>query len=112
MNIVIVAPIAMIIIGALIKIKMPKFKSIWGFKTRLSMANEENWKIAQSALAKWSILLGIIFFVYAFIIQLLENNKILTTDIASYFRYFSIIFIILLFRFTERDLKEKSVNNI
>lgn len=112
MNMIIIAPVVMILLGAFIKLKGLKFKSIWGFRTNLSMENENNWKTAQSIFSKWSIILGFIELIYVLVIQYLEGASIVAETTAYYLRLISLIVLVLLFVLTEQELKKTlNINN-
>lgn len=109
-NVAIIAPVVMILLGIIINMKGLKYKSSWGFRTRLSLKSQENWDIAQKIFAKWSLILGTIGLAYSFIIDALKAYSKITLGTASILRYLLLVLVALLFILTERDLK-KAVSN-
>lgn len=85
-----IIPLITIIVGTSMKKSVPKkVNDIWGYRTSMSMKNEETWKFAQSYCGKLWLKLGIITTIVSIIaVSILIN---LSEDIFEKVTYILII---------------------
>ena len=88
--------------GIIMKVFPPKFNSgIYGFRTKKSSKNKENWEIAQKKSSNYIIFFGILDFILAFINDAFIKNN-LYYDLQG---LFVIVYSILIYVLVQRKLK-------
>lgn len=88
--------------GIIMKVFPPKFDSgIYGFRTKKSNKNKENWAIAQKKSSNYIIFFGIFDFVLTFINDAFIKNN-LYYDLQG---LFVIVYSILIYVLVQRKLK-------
>lgn len=88
--------------GIIMKVFPPKFDSgIYGFRTKKSSKNKENWEIAQKKSSNYIIFFGMFDFVLTFINDIfIKNNVYYNLQVL-----FVIVYSILIYVLVQRKLK-------
>lgn len=88
--------------GIIMKVFPPKFDSgIYGFRTKKSSKNKENWEIAQKKSSNYIIFFGIFDFVLTFI-----NDALIKNNLYYYLQTFLVIVCsVLIYILVQKDLK-------
>ncbi len=102
-----IIPLIMIFFGLLFTFKPPrKINYFYGYRTNMSMKNEETWFFAHKFLGKLWAIYGILMAFIITVILLIINNVYILERFSDKICILEIIFLILPIIFTERALKK------
>lgn len=108
---ILLMPTVLIVLGLVHRFTNLKKGSIWGFKSKLALEDDYNWRVTQKIFALNCLIFGVASLAYILIIELLVNNAVINDSIAGILRLLSLIFLVILYIRTDKQSKEYISNN-